>query len=616
MKRCFLFLFGLLSLPLYANQADDAVIIRNEAVFTVISRDKAVYKHEIEILVTKKGSRFADFSCSVNNGSTKLTAFSGTIKQADGKTIKVKKRNLSFTEYSEGLADSYTTWYYSPEINSYPAIVTYSYEKQYTDAILRYDSFIPLPYTDKVSLEKASYTLNVPSNDCFRYQQTNITDPEHYSTKDEEVFVWKIENVPSMKSEPFSPPRYTRIPKVIFSPMDFSFEGKAGSAKDWKSIGDWLISLTEDRCSPSQELQDMVLKITEGAEDEADKIQRLYKYLGENTRYVSIQLGLGGLRPISPDDVLHNKFGDCKALSFFMQMMLKCCGIDSYYTVTNLGEDRMKADFPSLGTSNHVILSVPTAKDTLWLECTNPDIPLGYIHSDIDGNHALIVKKDGSYITRIPKTPDEKNKLQMSATVRLNPDASAVATITEQASMDYWEKYYPLTRINDSDRANSIISNISLPRAKVVDVTIESDNSPEPSCTMRYTVDAASYAGITGSRLFVPANPFNNVEGHFSSEKRVNDIYFENGYRTEDSITLIIPEGYTIESFPKDSEYSNAMGSVSFHSIEKSPTEILMEFKFTKNSGTFPSTDYDNFKALVKKAESIFNSKVILRKSQ
>jgi len=541
MKRCLLFcLLGILPLSLYASQTDDAVIVRNESVFTVISRDKAVYRQEIEILITKEDSHYADFSCSINNESTKLTAFSGTIKQADGKTIKVKKRNLSFSEYSEGLADSYTTWYYSPEINSYPATVTYSYEKQYTDAILRYDSFIPLPYTGKVSLEKASYTLNVPSKDCFRYKQINVPDPEHCSTKDGEVFVWKIENVPAMKSEPFSPPRYTRIPKVIFSPIDFSYEDKAGAAKDWETIGNWLISLTEDRCTPSQELQDLAAKLTEGAEDETEKIRRLYKYLGENTRYVSIQLGLGGLRPISPDDVLHNKFGDCKALSFFMQMMLKCCGIESYYTVTNLGEDRMSADFPSLGTSNHVILSIPTAKDTLWLECTNPDIPLGYIHSDIDGNRALIVKKDGSYITRIPKTPDEKNRIQMSATVRLNPDASAVATITEQATMDYWEKYYPLTRINDSDRANSIMSNISLPRAKVVDVTIEASNSPEPSCTMHYTVNAASYSGITGSRLFVPANPFSNIEGHFSTARRINDIYFESGYRTEDAITIII----------------------------------------------------------------------------
>jgi hypothetical protein len=616
MKRGLFLILGIISLPLCAQQVNDAVIIRNDAVFTVISRDKAVYRHEMEILVTKKGSRCADFTCSVNNECSKLTSFSGTVRQADGKTTKIKKKDLSFTEYSEGLADSFTTWYYSPEIKSYPATVTYSYEEKYTDAILGYNSFIPLPFSDGVSLEEASYTLNVPSKDCFRYQQSNIPDPEHYSTEDGEIFVWKIENVPAMKAEPFSPPLHTRIPKVIFSSADFSYEGMAGSAKDWQSIGNWIISLTEDRCTPSQELQNLVSRLTDGAEDDLDKIRRLYAYLGENTRYVSIQLGLGGLRPISPDDVLHNKFGDCKALTFFMQTMLKCCGIDSYYTITNMGADRMAPDFPSLGTSDHVILSVPTAKDTLWIECTNPDVPLGYIHPEIAGNHSLIVKRDSSCITRIPETPDAKNWISMNATVRLNPDASAVATIEERGFMDFWERYYPLTRMNDTDRANSILSTVSLPRAKVAGVSVDSDNSPEPSCTLHYTVDAASYAGVTGSRLFVPANPFRNIGGRFSSDTRVNDLYFKSGYRTEDSISLIIPEGYIVESIPKDAEYSNDLGSVSLRSTEKSPTVILLEFKFIRNSGTFPSTEYDNYKTLVKKAESIFKTKVILRKTE
>ena len=616
MKRLFILLLGILSQPLYSQQINDATIIRNDAVFTVTSRDKATYKHEIEILVTKKGTHYADFSCSVNNGCSKLTSFFGTIKQADGKTTKIRKKDLSFSEYSEGLADSYKTWYYTPEIKCYPATITYSYETQYTDAIIAYKSFIPLPYGDGVALKEASYTLNVPSKDCFKYQQTNIPDPEHYSTKDGEVFIWKIENVPAMKYERFSPPLYSRIPKVLFSSNEFSYEGMAGSAKDWESIGNWLISLTDDRCTPSQELQDLVLKLTDGAKDETEIIKRLYKYLGDNTRYVSIQLGLGGLQPISPDDVLRNKFGDCKALSYFMQTMLKCCGINSYYTVTNLGEDRMTPDFPSLSTSNHVILCVPTIKDTLWLECTNPDIPLGYVHCDMAGNHALVVKKDKSYITKLPEIPDEKNGISMNATIHLNPNGSAIADVKEEAFMNLWEDYYPLTRMNDADKANSIISDISLPRAKVTDIEIESHDASEPYCTMHYTLNAATYASIAGTRLFIPANPFSNIGGHFSSEKRINELYFKNGYWTKDTIVIIIPEGYSIEAIPKNTEYSNSIGSVSLCSTEKSPSEILLEFSFTRNSGTFPNTKYTEYKELIQKASSIFYAKLILNKSK
>lgn len=617
MKRLLLILGLALSLPLISKEADDAIILRNDASYTVISRDKAIYKEEIEILVTKDRKNIASFSCSVNKGSSKLTFFSGTIKDANGKITKLKKRDLSYSEYSEGLSDSYGTWYYTPDIIHYPAVVSYTYEKQYTDAILCYTSFVPMPYGDGVSLKEASYTLTVPSSDWFRYKQFNIAEPEHSKTKDGEVFIWKVKDLPALKYERYSPPLYTRIPLVQFSSIDFSYEKKAGSAKDWASIGNWILSLTEDRDIPSEALQEKIKELTEGAENEMEIIRRLYTYLGESTRYVSIQLGLGGLQPIAPDEVYRNKFGDCKALSFFLQTMLKYCGIDSYYTITNMGEDRMSKDFPSLGTSNHVILSVPVGKDTLWIECTNPEVPLGYIHTEIAGNNALIVKKDSSYITRIPRNADSQNILTLNADINLNSEGSATAYVKEQAFMDFWDNYFPLFKMNDYNKTNRILDGISIPRAQIRDITILPDASAMPCCNISYTLDAATYASRTGNRLFVPANPFTGAGANISSSKRINDIYFKLGYQVENSITINFPQGYTLESYPRDMEYSNEFGSIKFTCtplLEQSC--VILNFTLTRNSGTYPNSEYSDFRALIKETDSILDSKLVLVKTQ
>ena len=37
-----------------------------------------------------------------------------------------------------------------------------------------------------------------------------------------------------------------------------------------------------------------ILKLIEGASTNLEKIEILYRYLQENTRYVSVQLGIGG----------------------------------------------------------------------------------------------------------------------------------------------------------------------------------------------------------------------------------------------------------------------------------------------------------------------------------
>ena len=57
--RRLLFILGLaLTLPLHSKETDDAIILRNNASYTVISRDKAIYKEEIEMIRKKE---FKDF---------------------------------------------------------------------------------------------------------------------------------------------------------------------------------------------------------------------------------------------------------------------------------------------------------------------------------------------------------------------------------------------------------------------------------------------------------------------------------------------------------------------------------------------------------------------------
>ena len=310
-----------------------------------------------------------------------------------------------------------------------------------------------------------------------------------------------------------------------------------------------------------------------------------------------------------------NKFGDCKALSFYMQTMLRCCGIDSDYVILNMGEDRLVPDFPSLGTTNHAILAVPMAKDTLWLECTNPEVPLGYVHPKISGNHALIVKKGGSYITRLPKEPDESNVDAIEAKVELRDDGSAVASVTENSRMDFWSDLYGLTRIPEDKRLNEIMARINLPRVTVSDVKIDSDPSPRPSCRMTCKAEASTYASVTGKRLFIPVNPFRDVKDNSSAAKRTNDLYFKDGCVLTDMIVLDVPEGYSVEAYPKDFEFGNEFGSVHFdesHEKVEGHLRFTFSYKMEKNSGTFPNTSYDAYRAFIRAAAWVYGIKLVL----
>lgn len=50
----------------------------------------------------------------------------------------------------------------------------------------------------------------------------------------------------------------------------------------------------------------------------------------QNTRYISIQLGIGGWQPFDAEYVAQKKYGDCKALTNYMFSLLKEAALDQF----------------------------------------------------------------------------------------------------------------------------------------------------------------------------------------------------------------------------------------------------------------------------------------------
>lgn len=572
-------------------------------------------KRVIQIL-NEKGKADASFICMCDRFSS-LKKFSGEVRDASGNVIrKIKKNELKITEYSDQLVsdDYYYFFEYIP--SRYPVTITYEWEIKYSDGLIGYPSFVPqTSYNQAVA--QASYRILTPADNPCRYRKVNMqAEVSQQQTADGSWLTEvKAASLPAIRQEPYSPSLSELLPRIYFTPHSFTFEGTQGSMESWKTYGEWQYRLLNGRDQLPTTLKEELQKQTADCTTPHEKIAAIYQYLASTTRYVSIQLGIGGLQPIAAADVHRTGFGDCKGLSNYMRAMLSELGIPSVYTVISTTNKRLLPDFASANQNNHVILQVPLPGDTLWLECTNPTLPLGYVHHSIAGHDALLVGPDGGRLQQLPTYPDSLNTQTTNALVSIQADGSAKIDVSQASRLFQYEDKIAVADAEPARQKDWLRSGLSLVQAKVDAIRIKETKQKEPQLDICYTIESQQYGNKTGKRLFIPANIFH--KGFYSATntgERTHNVQTDYGYLDIDSIRIRLPEGYGIESLPETADLNSKFGK--FHSSITlgEDQNILIVHRLLYHQGNYPKEDYPDFIEFRKKIAAQYAANLILKK--
>ena len=219
------------------------------------------------------------------------------------------------------------------------------------------------------------------------------------------------------------------LPRIDLTCSKIDIDGYQGSTETWESFGKYIALLNSGRDEVTPVLGGILDEITSGVTGELDKVNIVYRYLQENFRYVSIQLGIGGWQTFSCGYVDTNKFGDCKALSNYMKSCLGYLGIDSYYTIINATAHISYPEDYFTNKFNHAILYVPGVDK--WYECTSKNNPPGYLGVRNSNKEVLSIIDGKGVRQRTPawsheeSIEDEKIKIVLSE----NGDAEFTADL-------------------------------------------------------------------------------------------------------------------------------------------------------------------------------------------
>ncbi len=616
--------YSVASIPEELRKGAYAVVRVSETEFEYISPTLSKERYlEVITVLTGDGESAANFTAYTDMFSS-LSGFSGEIYDRTGKRIrKIKKSELLYSDYSGyHLANDNRTHYCQPNVPNPPFTVKYEWEITTKDAVWSFPVFIP-QQSGAYGIEKAEYRLKAPADMKFRSKAYNF-EPDYKSVPSADgsvTHVWSVDNIPTVYREQYDKPYYEVLPTVYFSPDNFIYDGVAGSMKDWESYAVWQWKLLDRSSTVPPELKAIVADLTKDAADDMEKIRILYNYLAETTRYVSIQVGIGGFQPMTAEQVYKTKYGDCKALSNYLRLMLAECGIESHYVEIAMGRRSIPRDFANPAMSNHAILMVPLAADTLWVECTAPELPLGYRHNKIVGQNALVYKNGSAEVITVPRYADSLHLSERRAKVELNIDGSATARVSTVNRVNRFEDYSDFGKQKAEERLNTLRSQVNIPVAIISNPSYREDKSPEPSLVIEYDFETPGFGSRTGDRLFVPAISFRKpYPFRLGRGARKLDICIQEGYYNVDITEIALPEGedgagtFEIESLPSPVTLESKYGSYSLSCRRTDDGKsIEVERRLLFRTGTWPKEEFDDFKAFIEKISRNDNSKLVLK---
>ncbi|MEC4049236.1 DUF3857 domain-containing protein [Flavobacterium sp. SUN046] len=609
--------YGTLPVPENLKENANSVILNQEIEISIVSQKlMRIKKYKVIRVYNAAGLRNIDAS-EYYDKSNKIKWLDATIYNYSGKEVKNFKQR-DFKDHS--IADGYTVFsddrmvYLDYTPTEYPFTIIYYSETESTNT-----AFIPSwnPIDDyNESAIKSSFTIDYPQDLGFKYKEINLSGNTIIKKEDTNKLSFVAENVIAQKREEYAPAFEMIIPHVLFGLEKSTLEGIEISTKSWEEFGaSWYKNILADTEELPEETKQKIKELIGNETDPIKKIKKIYKYVQDKTRYVSIQLGIGGWKPMYAKDVDRLGYGDCKALSNYTRVLLKEAGIDSNLTIIYGGNKKdITSDFVCI-QGNHAILTIPLNNKLYFLECTSQTDPFNYQGTFTDGRYALMITPEKGEIIKTNTVASIKENAKTSkghyAIDEYGNLKGGVTSVSKGIQYnDYHLESKSKEEIDNYYKDNfSWINNLKIEKVKF------NNNKDIIEFTEDLQISAANYATPTGNLLMLPINVFNQYS-HLPQRyrNRKNPFEIQTSFYDEDEIDINIPENYIIDSKPEDLSIKGKFGEYNSVITVISPNKLHYKRILSLNEGRFEKADYDLFRTFMEQIAISDNSKLVITK--
>lgn len=599
----------------------DAVVRLDEMQVEITAKDKMTFRvRRVITVLNANGNQHAKAIVGYNN-SGKIEELQAVVYNAFGKEIK-KIREKEFRDVSAvsgGMlySDSRVKYLeYTPV--EYPYTVDFTYERSSPNTAVLPTWYFLDDY--RIAVEKSVLILTYPSPDLRPdCRGVHLEGLDVKTAETANSIRYEATDIPAMEAESLSPGRAQLMPHILTRMIHFNYEGYSGSTSDWNEMGRWIHNnLLQGQDELPEGTKARIRALVKNFNDPREKAKVVYKYVQDNTRYISVQVGIGGFKPISALEVDRVKYGDCKGLSNYTRSLLKAVGITAYYCHVEAGNEKVDFEegFADLKQGNHAILAIPDEAGYTWIDCTSHTNPYGFLGSFTDDRKVLVVKPNGGELIRTPAYLNDSNRQDTKASYALSEDGSIEGEVAISTRGIQYNQHFGLEKKSYEDRLThyksywSYINNLAL-----TSFTFE-NNTDSIVFREQVQLKAANYSSNSGNLMLFTPNAFNRST-YIPDRYRERKLPFEiqRGFLDEDEFEIGLPKEYQIEAMGENKSLNTEFGRYEMAmAYDEKKHSLHYHRKMFLKEGHYPKEKYEAYRDFRKAVASIDNAQIVLIK--
>jgi len=478
---------------------------------------------------------------------------------------------------------------------------------------------------------KSKYALRVPKDLAFKWKTYNAQqefrtpieiEPIILHTETATTYLWIYGETKALQLELNMASISDVVPSLSYS-----------SVQSWDDVASWYNELAVERYNTDEIIEATVAQLIAEAKTAEEKIKAIYYFVASQIRYVGVEYGKGAYQPQYAQDVFRNRFGDCKDKTTLMIAMLKLAGIEGYPAMISPAPfEKIDVELPSPGQFNHVIVALPQNSELFPLTTTplppfgKGDGGQGVVNSDFrlptsqfrfldptsetcsygdlpagdQGRKAFVITNEGRVFVETPTYPYSANKFSLFSEISLNADGSIYGrehTHTTGQNNLASRLLYKSLRPGETRDFFAATLNHQYPGAKIENITISDLNDMDVPVETSVEFSSLQYGMPLGDKLLF-ALPNDNLSTYATlvgPPERKYDLDLGYPMQLEKTVSVSIPEGYTVPSLPPDIELNEDFGDFKRrYTFENN--KVKYEMEFTIRQSIVPSGKYQELK--------------------